>query len=151
MFSKKLPVTSFRDNAGRVWNAAIDINTVKRVRQLTGVDIVDGIKVIEDAASDPVLLCDVLYAICKPQADAASVSDEDFGAALVGNTIADAAEALVQSIIDFFPEAKRGMLRAVLEKSRTIENAILTRMKENLNTPELDKKIMDMLEGSNAH
>ena len=60
-----------------------------------------GINLIEAAdgqlfgqlASDPVLLVNTLYAVCKPQADERGVGEEEFGALLVGDTIEGAAKA----------------------------------------------------------
>ncbi|MCK4660506.1 MAG: hypothetical protein KAV82_13370 [Phycisphaerae bacterium] len=70
---------SFTDNAGRSSTIAINVDAIKRVRGLLDVDllkIVEG-TLIEKLIRDPVLLCDVVYAVCKPEADAKDVSDED--------------------------------------------------------------------------
>ncbi|MBW7934986.1 MAG: hypothetical protein H3C62_15535, partial [Gemmatimonadaceae bacterium] len=87
---------TFTDNAGRTWTLAINVDVLKRVRGLVDMnllDIIDG-QLIERLYRDPVLLCDVVYAVCKPEADARSVSDEDFGRAMAGDAIEQATKAL---------------------------------------------------------
>ena len=66
---------TFTDNAGRVWTANLNVATLKRVRALAGVDLASAILVerdgkveaslLERLASDPALLVDALYALCK--------------------------------------------------------------------------------------
>jgi hypothetical protein len=65
---------SFRDNVGRVWTVTINVAAVKRVRGLVGVDLYklvdDGFKPLAALVSDPVQLADVLFCLCKDEADA---------------------------------------------------------------------------------
>ena len=121
---------SFRDNAGRTWTVAINVAAVKRVRGLVGVDLYklidDGFKPLAALVSDPVQLADVLYCLCKDEADAKQVSDEDFGRALAGDAILLAADAFVEELIDFFPGARaRASLTKVLAAGRKVRDKIL--------------------------
>ena len=74
---------SFTDNMGRAWTLVVNVAPVKRVRALCGVDlnsvieVEDGkpsAKLLERLSSDPVLLVDVLYAVCKPECDRLGVT-----------------------------------------------------------------------------
>lgn len=109
---------TFTDNAGRTWTIAINVDVLKRVRGLVDVnllDIIDG-KLIERLYRDPVLLCDVVYAVCKPEADARSVSDEDFGRAMAGDAIEQATKALLEELVLFSPSPRdRANIQRVLE------------------------------------
>jgi len=109
---------TFTDNAGRTWTIAINVDVLKRVRGLVDVnllDILDG-QLIERLYRDPVLLCDVVYAVCKPEADAQSVSDEDFGRAMAGDAIEQATKALLEELVNFSPSPRdRANLQRVLE------------------------------------
>ncbi len=109
---------TFTDNAGRTWTLAINVDVLKRVRGLVDVnllDIIDG-KLIERLYRDPVLLCDVVYAVCKPEADAKCVSDEDFGRAMAGDAIEQATKALLEELVLFSPSPRdRANLQRVLE------------------------------------
>jgi hypothetical protein len=68
---------TFKDNAGRDWTVAVTVDAIKRVRTLAGVDLLEVVegKLMERLVTDPVLLCDVIYSVCKPEADAKSVAD----------------------------------------------------------------------------
>jgi len=99
---------TFTDNAGRTWTIAINVDAIKRVRGLLDIDlleIVEG-KLIEKLIRDPVLLCDVVYAVCKPEADTRNVSDEDFGRAMAGDAIEHATKALLEELVGFSPSPR---------------------------------------------
>ena len=97
------------DSVGRAWEVTVNVGAVRRVRDLLGVDLMDvaGGDLLDRLADDPVLLVDVLYVLVKPQADAKGVSDEDFGRAMVGGVLDEAASALMKELLDFFPSAQR--------------------------------------------
>src|SRR5690606_35191593 len=98
-------------------------DAVKRVRSLLNVDLLaatDG-ALIERLVSDPILLCDVLYVLCKPQADEQGVTDEEYGRAMGGTAIDDGTTALLEELVDFFPQAKRRVLAKALVKLRHLE------------------------------
>jgi hypothetical protein len=114
---------TFTDNAGRTWTVAINVDAIKRVRDLLKVDlleILDG-KLIEKLYRDPVLLCDVVYAVCKPEADAKGVSDEDFGRAMAGDAIEHATKAILEDLVGFSPSPRdRANFQRVLETTWTV-------------------------------
>lgn len=91
---------AFTDNLGRVWTLTINVSQDKRCRALAGVNLFALVE--RDTAplagllADPVKLADVLYVLCKDQADAAKVTDEDFGRGLAGDTFRLAADAFVE-------------------------------------------------------
>ena len=111
----------FKDNAGREWTIVLNVTAVRRIRALAKVDLLDlseG-RIFARLADDPVLLADVLYAALKPEADAAGVSDEEFGRALAGGVLDEASSALMKGLLDFFPSAQRA--RALARMVRKIE------------------------------
>ena len=101
---------------------------------------------LDRLASDPVLLVDVLYAVCKPEADAQNVSDEDFGRAMAGDAIEHATTALLDEVIDFFPQAKRKVFNKILGASRRFEAKSKEALTALLDDPEFDAKIDQALE-----
>jgi len=121
---------SFPDQLGRTWAIAIHVAAIKRVRGLVGVDLYklvdDGFQPLADLIADPVRLCDVLYCLCKDEADAKQISDEDFGRSLAGDAITLAADAFVEELIDFFPEARaRASLRKVVSAGKRVKERVL--------------------------
>ena len=118
---------TFKDNAGRTWSLTLSVWTVKKVRDLLGVDLLDlggepatgpsdkkpGL--LFRLIADPVLLVDVLYVVCKDQADGASVTDEQFGRAMGGDAIDAATKAFLEELADFTPSPRdRARARKVI-------------------------------------
>lgn len=134
---------TFTDNAGRTWTVAINVECVKRVRTLVGVNLLDAVegKLLEQFVSDPVLLCDVIYAACKPEADAKSVTDEDFGRAMAGDAIDHATTALLEELVDFFPSGKRRVLGKALGKLKTLEAKAVEAASRRLDDPKLEQEM----------
>jgi hypothetical protein len=131
---------TFKDNAGRTWTVTVNVDAVKRVRSLLDVnllEVVDG-HLIERLAADPVLLCDVIYALVKPEADAQQVTDQDFGRAMAGDAIDLATTALLEELVDFFPLGKRRLLQKAVAKLKDWESKALTAAERKLDSPELE-------------
>ena len=130
---------SFVDNSRRTWEIAINVAAVKRIRGLLGIDLYalvdDGFKSLSKLVSDPVTLADVLYCLCKDQAERQSITDEDFGRALAGDVITQAADAFVEELIDFFPDARaRGSLRKAIEAGKAVRDKILNHAEKILDS-----------------
>lgn len=129
---------TFVDNAGRTWTIAINVWAIKRVRGLAGVDLyslVDGsnFEALGKLLQDPISLVDVLFVLCKEEADRLNVSDEDFGRAMAGDSLSRATDAFLAEYTDFFPDPRvRAGLAKVLEKSRAILHLMMDRMEEVL-------------------
>ncbi len=115
---------SFKDNADRTWTITLNVYAVKKVRDLLGVDLLDlggnesepGNGLLYRLIADPVLLVDVLYVICKDQADGANVTDEQFGRAMAGDVIDAATRAFLEELADFTPSPRdRARARKVID------------------------------------
>jgi len=108
---------TFKDNTGRTWTVSISTETIKDVRSMLNVDLVEAafppeglpeserrLPLLARLIQDPILLVDVLYVVCKEEADARQVSDRDFGKAMGGAVIVQGRAALMGELADFFPE-----------------------------------------------
>lgn len=117
----------FTDTAGRAWIASLNVGTLKKARDLAGVDLaaVSGGEVFRKLAADPVLLCTALYAISRPEAEGATAPPlDEFLAAMDGDTIAAATDALVEEVVGFFPRPVRErLLRAIAAAKEQAERA----------------------------
>lgn len=141
---------SFTDNAGRVWEIAINVDAVKQVRDALDVnlyDVVEG-KLIDRLGGDPVLLCDVLFVLCRDQAAKAGVSDREFGRALGGDAIDAATSALLEELIGFFPKAKRRVLGQLLAKTTEFQERAATAVLERLSGPAVERWMEEALSAS---
>lgn len=133
---------SFKDIQGRQWSVEINVTAIKRVRGLTGEDLMQVIEgtLIEKLIRDPVLLCDVVYAICKPEADSRSVSDEEFGKAMAGDAIEAATTAVLEELVGFCPSPRdRANLGRVLQATRKVMDRARDLVEKKLDSGELDR------------
>ena len=147
---------TFTDNTGRVWMLAVNVGAIKRVRALCGVDLNSIIeldeknkpsaKLLERLSTDPVLLVDVLYAVCKPECDSKNVTDEDFGMAMAGDAVEHATTALLDEIIDFFPAPKRLAFQKILSATRRFEEIARKRLDALMADGDFGNKMVSALE-----
>lgn len=123
---------TFRDNAGREWVVTVHVTAAKRVKALLGVNLYtlvdDGFAGFNRLISDPGDLVDVVYVLCKDEADARGLSDEDFGRAMGGDSLAAARKAFTEAYIDFFDDPRRRAgLAKVFDASRKIIDVTMER------------------------
>lgn len=138
---------TFTDNAGRTWDIIINVASIKRVRGVLGIDLYalidDGCKPLGELVADPVRLADVLYCLCKEEAEKKGVSDEDFGRSLYGDAILRAADAFLEELIDFFPDPRtRASLRKLIAAGKKIAARLLDHAETVLDRldPEVEAK-----------
>jgi len=141
---------TFTDNAGRLWTIVINVAMVKRVRGLVSLDLFklldDGAKPLGELLSDPVRLADVLYCLCRDEAEKKQLTDEDFGQALAGDAIALAGEAFVEELIDFFPDAKgRESLRRLVAASKKLTAKLLEHAQIKIDQINLDAEASKLI------
>jgi hypothetical protein len=138
---------TFTDNVGRTWTVTVNVEAVKRVRGLLSVDlleVLDG-KLLERLAADPILLCDLVYCLCKSEADAKGVTDEEFGRAMAGDAIDGAMVALMEELVGFFPRERRRLLARALEKLRMLETRAVDVAMRKLESPALERELDEEL------
>ncbi|MBL9140415.1 MAG: hypothetical protein JNK53_00995, partial [Phycisphaerae bacterium] len=88
------------------------------------------------------LLCDVLYACCKPDAERQGISEEEFGTGLRGDVIANATQALLEDLVSFIQNPRmRAALQRVLQAATTVVDRQLDRMEKRL-----DKVLPELVE-----
>jgi len=141
---------TFTDNAGRVWTIAVNVATIKRVQGLLKVNLYklldDNFKGLGELLGDIIQLVDVLYCLCKEEAEARKVSDEDFGRAMFGDAIHQATEAFLEELIDFFPDPKvRRSLRKIIAESRKVRGRMLDRAEQVLESFDADREANRLL------
>lgn len=119
----------FTDANGRIWFVGINVNQIKKTRAVLDVDLYglidEGLEGLSKLIRDPIKLVDVIYVLCMDQAEKEGVSDVQFGEAMWGDAIDNAATAFVQELTDFFPDPRiREGIRSVLEKSQQMATRI---------------------------
>ncbi len=133
----------FIDNAGRTWGISINVDAIKRVREVLSVNLLDAVegKLIERLVGDPILLCDVIFVLCQPEATARNISDEDFGRSMAGDAIDAATTSLLEELVDFFPKTRRQLLTKALEKLKLLEAKAIALIDQKLDDPKLEANL----------
>lgn len=111
----------FKDDKGREWDVRITLATVRRLKD-SGRDFYllaeNKFRRYFELRQRPDELCEWVFEIVKPQADAAGVSRESFEDALTGDSLMEALKAFASAYTDFFPDpTMRSALREI-EKSQ---------------------------------
>ena len=134
---------TFNDTQGRTWTVTINVDAIRRVRALLNINLLETVegKLLERFITDPVFLCDILFALIQPEAEAKQVSDEDFGRALGGDVLDHATTALLEELVDFFPSGRRQVFRKALEKLKQLEGIALETATRRLESSELEQQM----------
>jgi len=116
---------TFKDHKGRSWTLHIDVNAIRRVRLLVGVDLMKATEgaLLQELSDDICRLVDVLYAVLAPQCQSADVSDIDFGEAMIGDALDAGLTALLEDLVGFFRQGERKMLATFLSKMNRVYEA----------------------------
>jgi hypothetical protein len=130
---------TFTDSAGRTWTIAVTVDAIKRVEGL-----IKGVNLANLTSGDPplltrletdvVLLCDVIFALVKPQADQLSVTDEEFGKAMGGDAIMAAHDAFWEERTGFFRQLRRTDTARAIEKQAALVKATVEAIEQRVET-----------------
>jgi hypothetical protein len=132
----------FVDNNKDIWTLSIDVGAIKRCVKLMGQNPLDLVKEGKTgflgllAKLDDIIWCvDVLWCICKPEADTRNLSDEEFAARFDGDILVEARNELAKAFADFFPEGRqREAMLATIAKMSQIQTKLLEKI-----DPEIEK------------
>lgn len=126
----------FNDATGKQWEIDVHLGSIEKVKSLCGVDLTKlfeaDMVLLGRLFDDAKTLVDVLACLCGKE------NDPDFLTVFRGDSLEEAAKALTEDVIDFFPNAKRrelcrSMLRKVWEITET-QQAELSEAIESLPT-----------------
>lgn len=145
----------FTDTNRVDWSIELTVGSIKRVKQLTGVDLLDiqGGQLLTRLADDPVVMADVLYAVVQPQASARNISDEQFGASLDGTVIGAAIEKFTEELICFFLHYRPAIgqvLKTLWAKLARCAEQMETLAIQKMESAEIDKVVARELEKAGA-
>lgn len=145
----------FKDTNGRVWNIEVNVFTIKKVRAHCNINLLDVVDLNQGSdgllakiAEDPVLLADILYAVCVPDDEKSNEKESEFLTSLSGESVEQASMALLEEIADFFPKAKGALLRKVLETARAQEKKATATLEEILQSQELETSLQEIMSNS---
>ena len=140
-------MAKFVDTKNRIWIVEISNTTLRRVKTLTDVRLMDAVdgELIPQLSQDFLLLGEVLYAVCKPQADKESIDQDEFESGLSGDTFTEARDALVEALLEFLPEDQRRLLSKAVQHQREVTARGMAMIHKRLDDPKLvDQMVADM-------
>ena len=139
----------FIDSTGRKWVLSITIDTVKRCRDLLGVNLLEPEKgdppLLTRIGTDEILFCDLLYCLCKPQLDQAQITDQQFGQSLGGDAILSASNAFYEEMIDFFRKRGRSDRAKAVAKQQEVIDLAVRKIERTLDILDLEKEMERVL------
>jgi len=136
---------TFRDNKDREWDIAIDAPMAMKIRADCDPKFLLNDNAEDNTytrlATDPVLLCRVVYLLCEKQRKEREVSEESFYMEVMGKAIDRATEAMLAAIINFTPARTREILQAVASITAMQGKAINLAL-QKISDPALQEKFI---------
>lgn len=135
--------------ANQLWPLRITPPVARRVRDATGIDLYaisspPSTNPFFRLAEQPLLLADVLWTICQPQAEMRGLTRDEFEES-IWPEIDSATAKLIEGVIAAFPEQKKRGLRKLVDA----QNAALEKVLEKLE-PKIDDLIDQAAEDAAA-
>jgi len=132
----------FKCNAGKTWLIDVTVGTVSDCRKFLDCDLVEPSgKVFQQIESDAVLAANVLFVVCKSQADAAGITDEQFGRNLGGDALEAGTAALVEALINFFPSHRRAAIREAMANLKRMEAQAAATIQTKIADPKIAEAV----------
>ena len=146
----------FTDKKENEWILELTVGSAKRVKADCGIDLIDIIDVktglqkspLEELADNPMLLVDVLFSMCRKQAEERNIDDESFAELFDGEVIQDAISALVEEIINFSPPVRRKVLQKIYDKNRQLMGETEKEIESIISNPEFDSDLEAYMKSS---
>lgn len=113
--------STFTTRDGTQFVVEVTMLTVKRVRQLLGINVLDILGTGESLGgyvTDDCKLMDVLCAVVRPQLEARGWSDEQFVHGFDQEVLQRATDCLLDEVAAFFREPRKGLVERALAKAR---------------------------------
>lgn len=134
-------MSEFRDQAGQAWNLEFSFSTLKRVKKMVGVDLLEP-TALQTIGSDICKFVDTLYAVCEPQAEERGLTDVMFADQLVP-CFNDAVEAFFLELEVFFRRLGRTALATLIQQILMTTKSQEQDRVEMIESPEMKSKMQE--------
>jgi hypothetical protein len=118
-------MATFKDRLDRSWNIDITVFEMRKVKNEFNIDFGECAssenKVFGRLAKDPILLVDVLSCLLEDQIKQTGLNERQFAQGIVGIGIKNAADALVEAIVNFSKPLDGAVMKATWEKMTATE------------------------------
>ncbi len=145
----------FTDSQGDDWDVTVDINALKRIKDLKDIDLGQPFQPPEDPVlyricRDPLLAVDILYCVVKPQADERDMDSWEFGTALAGGAVRKGIDALMKGLVNFFQNLGRKDAASAAPKLQKLFATFVTegeKKAKQIDPEEMVKEMLESMEG----
>lgn len=140
----------FKDRNGDQWTLDINVGSARRVKAETGFDILNALAFengsarldgIDALSVDVELLVNVLYSLCKSQAEKKGITPDGFAELFDGESVECATDSLIREIINFSQPLKRRTLLLIYEKMTSFRAKMAKEMEKKLESDELEEEL----------
>lgn len=138
-----------RDEDGRTWQLALTVSAILRVRDLVNItptgegsdgheqplDLANIAQISETLTALRVnytTLGEILYAALLPQVESRKLTREEFLDSFRGDSLDAASVAIVDELIDFFPQRHRRVVRLMVDKYDEMQLAAVTAAEQEI-------------------
>ena len=131
----------FIDANNRSWVPEINVVTIGRVRSALDINLLELLvpdNKLAERLTDPCLLVDIIYLLCKDEADRLAIDATEFGRSMTPDGIEDAWAAILEGIVLFSPRGLRPAHQRILEKAKAYQAAAAAKIKTLVAGPEFD-------------
>ncbi len=143
-------MATFKDMIGQEWAVTLTVGEIRRVKRspLT-LDLFrlfdDNFRPFGELTADPSRLCDLLFVLVEPQAVEHGVTDEQFGARMGGDALFAGANALLEALVDFFPNpTTREALRRSVASERETTTRVIAKLVERAEATDKDAEAAEI-------
>lgn len=133
----------FKDREGHEWTLQMTVAQARQLKDRLSLDVFD-VQSLQQLAEDPFTAANVLYVLCEKQAQAAEISDEQFGERLAGDSFEEAITALLEEFVDFFPKRQREVLKTILATLNKAKVEIVALAESKIDSPAMEAALANL-------
>jgi hypothetical protein len=129
-------MASFKDRLDRTWLIRLTAVELKKVKDEFKLNLAEWAckdnTLLERISNDPILLVDLLSCLLEDQIKQYGFNEHQFAEGIVGVGIENAANALVEALVNFSPPQRGRVIRAVWNKMTATEDWVTEKSLGNL-------------------
>jgi len=137
------------DAKGRSWDIIVDVPNIARLRETLKINLLELViphNTLVESLNDPCKLVDLLFVLCRDQADEREVTDLEFGRSMTPDCIEDGLQSVLEGVVNFSPRGVRPAYQKVLEKATKFQAAQADKVLAMVTSPEFDTMLEKELE-----
>lgn len=138
-------MAKFTDRHSREWQIDLDAPTLRKIKSEHGIDLVElKSDPIAQLASNPLLLADVAWSLCRAQAGEQTI--DDFQCGLGGEENTRLLDAIAEAVVNFFPVGRQSFAASQLAQNADLQRKAEESAIRQMNDPKTTAKILQAMQ-----